>query len=540
MPYLQPRKCRLARIAEAIDANPARALVALSVLYFAVAFMQAWIRLLWFDEFITFYIAKLNSAAAVWAALARGVDPNPPLTHLLVMWSMRLFGEHEVAVRLPSLLAGWTGIVCLFYFLRRHVTALYAAAGVAYFLGTAGFTYSYDGRSYALMLASSMSSLLAWRVAVEGRRRTLATGALALALAVGISSNYYAVLAFFPIAAGELVSIIESRIVRWHIWFALAVGATPLAFYLPLIRYSIAQFSPHAWNKPHPMVMWESYEQMVAINLIPACAIFAAGLYQYATRTEPRVSQVRVLPREETVALAVLMLYPVLGYTVAVLRAGMISPRFVLPVCYGFAVATAITSFKLFSRSRIAGAALLVILTALFLAREGVFGYWFYHQRLAVYRVRDRLPATNVAVVSDSLLVLPLHYYSRPDIASRIVFPIDFTAVRKYKGEDSPEQNLWAGRSIFPVPIVPLAEFQQRSPDYLIVTTQQNWLVQKLDHDGIPAQQLAITTDTEAIGGFFPLSHGQVYYFEERDTVARLAARSHDKIPINHVPVVTK
>jgi len=487
----------------------------------AVLTTQASIRLLWFDEFITLYIAKLNSFREIWDALGRGVDPNPPLTHLLVMSSVRLFGESEIAVRLPALVAGLATIVALYVYLARRVPVVYAVIGVVYFMGTAGFDYSYESRSYALMLLFSIGSLLAWRGVCEGRYGNFAAILLAVTLAAGISSNYFAVLAFFPIAAGEATRMLRTRKVAWRVWIAMAVGASPLLVYWPMINYSIAQFSPYAWNRPQLAAIRNAYVQMVAVNLIPALAMLAVAGYTYVRRRRQHQPLTPVLPRHETIAVLTLLVYPFLGYALAVAGAGMVSPRFVLPVCIGFGIATAAGTFHALPESRRVTLALVGLLAISFVVREVAIGIWFYNQRLAVFRVRDRLPEADVIAVSDSLLVLPLHYYSTPRLASRMVFPIDFESIRRWKKSDSPEQNLWAGRDLFPVPTVPLNDFVEQSPNYLIVTTEGNWLIHKLAFDGSPAMPLNVPTDTKPVGGFFPLSHGEVHYFLSGQSVAQ-------------------
>lgn len=526
MSTLEQQKNRCAQVVESLNANSMGVYVALTAIYFAVTVTQACIRLLWFDEFITFHVAKLNGVHAIWNALANGVDPNPPLTPTLVMLSMRFFGDSELAVRLPSILAGWIGITCLYLFLSKRVSVVYTAAGVLYFMATAAFDYSFESRSYALILAFCMCSLVAWRATIESRYPKFSAVCLALSLAAGISSNYFAVLAFLPIATGELYRDVTRRKIEWKIWAALVAGAVPLLAYYPLITHAIARFAPYAWNKPRIGVIRDSYVQMVAVNLFIALVIFAIGAFVLVRRARKNQTSVSVLPAHEVIASVMLLLYPVLGYIVAVIRAGMISPRFVLPMCYGFAIAVAVISYRAFRKNYGLTVALLAVLTISFIARESVIAYFFYNQRLAVFRVRDRLPVTGVTVVSDSLLVLPLHHYSSPQVASKIVFPVDFDAIREYKREDSPEQNLWAGRFVFPVPIVPLKEFEENFPNYLIVTTQENWLLQKLAFDGNPAIQLNVETDTKAIGGFFPLSHGEVHYFERSEALAKLPART--------------
>ncbi len=507
---------RFGRAAETFEQHPAAVFTALTCFYFLITFVQASVRLLWFDEFITFYIAKLNSVRAIWHALAMGVDPNPPLSHVAEMWSMRLFGDSSLAVRLPAILASYMGLVCLWMFLRKRVPVVYAAAGILFFMATAAFDYSYESRSYPFMLGFAMLSLLAWRWTVESRHPYGSAALLALALAAGISSNYFAVLAFFPIAAGELVRNVERRRLELRVWIAMALGAVPLLLYLPLINHAIARFAPHAWNKPTFDVVPDSYTEMVEYVLIVGVALIAAAAFAWARerRTGQRLLGRDPLPRHEAVAVLTNMLYPVIGYAVAVARAGMISPRCLIPMAYGFAIASAVLGYRLFSRWRVAGIASLVLLAAWVMAREGYVADSWLLQKRSFERVQRTLPYASTIAVSDSLLVLPLYYYSKPEIAKSIVFPVDFAAIEQWKGEDSPEQNLWAGRNgVFPIPVVPLKQLEQTTPNFLIVTTKNNWLIWDFAVQGRTPHLLPIEPRAWDIGGFTPLAHGLPVYF---------------------------
>ncbi|HWR37818.1 MAG TPA: glycosyltransferase family 39 protein [Clostridia bacterium] len=505
-----------ARVADAIERNPVRTLIAISVIYFAITFIVSGFRLFWFDELITYYIAKVNNVRGIWDALSRGADPNPPLMHILVMWSMRLFGNNQIAARLPAILAEWLGVICLFLFLRKRVPVVYAAAGVFFFIATRAFDYAYESRSYALTLGFAMLSLVLWRSAVEGRHRIIASVGLAITLAAGISSNYFAVLAFFPIAVGELVRNFETRKIELRVWLALAAGGLPMLFYIPLINHAVAQFGPYAWNKPNPDFLFDSYDSMIDLVFYPALALFEAGLviYIYQRTSEGRVTP-PVLPRHELAAVMTQMAYPLIGYAIAVARAGMISPRFVLPMCYGFAIAVAVTGYRLFSRTSVGAMALLFVCFSWALARNAQSASELLEQREAFYNVQNSLPAEGTIVVSDSLLALPLYYYSPPQLSSRIVFPVDFDAIRRYKREDSPEQNLWAGRNIFPIRIQSLKGLARSTPKYVIVATRDNWLLQKLSAEGTPAEPLPIDIGSRHIGGFTPLCHGEAFLFEK-------------------------
>ena len=518
----------LDRATRAIDAHPVRVFTALSLFYVIVVLALAVIKMFWFDEFITMYIAKLGSPRAIWLALYNGADPNPPLSHLLVALSMKLFGTSQLAVRLPAIIAEWFGLAFLFAFLRKRVRTLYAACGVLFYMATHAFTYAVEARSYAFILCFAMASLWAWRRTVEGRHPARAASFLGLMLALGISSNYFAVLAFFPIAAGELTRTILRRRIDLRVWLAMAAGALPLLLYMPLVNHAIAIFAPHAWNKPTGEVIELSYTQMMQDIFYPALVLLAvATVVLIAERLSSNRGWRLSMPAHELVAVATQMAYPVLGYVLAVARAGMISPRFVLPMCYGFAIAVALAGHRLFSRWAFTSLVFLIVCLGYAVSRNSITGFDYQMQREALYRLRDSLPATGTIAVSDSLLALPLYHYSPSKIAKRIVFPIDFEAIRRYKKEDSPEQNLWAGRNLYPIPILPLWQFEQQYPGYTVVTTQDNWLLQTLNEEGTPAHQLPIESHSRDLVTFTPLCHAEPHFYEFGDRMATAEAREH-------------
>lgn len=540
-----PQRSRFAHFCQrtegTINAHSGVVLISICTFAFAVLTAQSLNKLMWFDEFITFYIAKLGSLHAVWSALARGTDPNPPLSHWLASLSIRLFGANSFSTRLPFMLAGVAALFALFTSLRRRIPPLYAAAGVLFFMSTAAFDYFFEARSYALTLVFSALSLMLWQEATEGDWPRLSSVALGIVLAAGISSNYFAVLAFFPIAAGELVRNISQRRLEWRVWIALAVSGSTLFFYLPLIHRAVATFSPYAWNKVDLDTVADAYLQMVdyivwLCGALVVARTFTARCVVPATPSGERsflghswdvvrhtffVNRQQParwgLPWHEAVAVFFLILYPLLGYAVARIQGGMLAPRFVLPVCYGCAIAAATCGYKVFGKWPIAGLLLLATVGTWFLTREGEVASNYYDERAAFQRVLDLVPSDGTLLVSDSLLVLPMYYYAPPEIASRIVFPIDFRAIRQYKGEDSPEENLWAGRiGVFPVPIIPLNNVLDRTSSFLVVSTDDNWLLKRLEEDGDTPRQLPIFTDSRHIWAFTPLCHGPVWYFRNR------------------------
>jgi hypothetical protein len=205
---------RLSVIAEnAIDHYPKWAFTSVSMLYFLVFIVLSYFKLLWLDELITLHIARLGTVSSIWHALALGADPNPPITVLLVRASESIFGAHELAYRLPAAIGYWVGLLSLFLYLRRYLRSIWALCGTVLSMTMAAFDYSYESRSYGVIYGLAMLGFLCWSYSEESNRtakaRLLAAVGMTFALTVGISTNYFAVLALLPIAAGEVVRTIE-------------------------------------------------------------------------------------------------------------------------------------------------------------------------------------------------------------------------------------------------------------------------------------------------------------------------------------------
>ncbi len=564
-----------------LDAHPVGAFASLTVLFFVVFFTQSAFKLMWLDEFITLHLAKLNNLHDLWHALAVGADPNPPVTYILVHWCRQMFGEHEWAYRLPAALGCWIGLVSLFAFLKRRVCGTWAIFGCLVWMSMAAFDYSFESRSYGIFYGLAMVAFFCWTATVEPARsaglRWIALVGMTLALAAGISTNYFAVLAFLPPAVAELVRTVvrmqgarrvgamelNERTQRrslvsaidLRVWVAFAVAALPLLAYRPLIAHSIAQFAPYAWNKVSIDQVFDSYTEMVEIILYPILALLVLG--GVVLFTKERVRRVcrecrrRLLPRwasemfapqrgrapilpYEAAGVFVFMAYPICGYIIASIRGGMLSPRFVIPVCYGFAIAAAIVSRYLFRNMRNAPVVLICIACAWFLSREAVVGYWYKQQKDSfntlvggLEQAQHKMPAGCPIVIADPLLALSFQHYAPNDLVRRVVFPVDFPAIRYFRKDDSPEENLWAGRDVlYSMRIVPLAEFQESSGPYLIVAGKKNWLLKDLRKHRYDFARIPVDTRAAELGGFTPLAHGKPeFYAAQGDQTAKRSLR---------------
>lgn len=491
-----------------VDQHGRFALGALISFYLAIVVAQATFKLLWADELITFYISRQPGTRGVWRALVAGTDPNPPLMHALVKWSTALLGGNALGMRLPAILCVLLAIVAMSWMLQRWVRPAFALAGVLAFMATRGFDYAYDARSYAPMMGFAMASLALWMLASDssGRRRIWALVGMAVALALGISSNYYCVLGFCPIAVGEIVAW------RWRpaVWVAMAVASLPLIAYLPLIRHNIAEFGPHAWNPPQvSMVAW-SY-----LGLVEGIFWPVLGLGVWAVWRRQKAISLGIL-RAETAALGVVLIYPFLGFAIAVCGARMISPRCVAPVCCGFGLAAGLLGQRAFGASRRAGLAFVLALVVWVSTREWVCANILLEQKQAFLRLAEATShaGNGVILAGDSLFVLPFYYYSDGETRRRILFPVDFDAIHQFEADDSGEQNLWAGREIvFPFQIAALRKGAALRQGDVLVARPDGWLARSLEYRGdgpyrTGEQVVYGSADWYRVGGVFtPMAH---------------------------------
>jgi Dolichyl-phosphate-mannose-protein mannosyltransferase len=541
------------RIWSAINRNSGRVFAALVCLYFIIACGQAATKLLWGDELITLAIARQGSFRGIWRALALGTDPNPPLMHWMVMASTNIFGQSAFAVRLPAILCVLLAIVSLWIILRRWLSPGYAAVGVLAFMATRGFDYAYDARSYAPLMGFAMASLAFWLAACDnadarrGWPRMLSLAGMAAALALGLSSNYYGVLAFFPIAAGEAVRTFRVRRIEPGAWIAMTVAALPLLAYLPLIHHNIAEFAPYAWNRPQIGMVVDSYIELVEGIFWP---VLGFALYftwrrfiqspaiplPAASRTKPPVQT------HEVVALITLTLYPVLGFCIATGGAGMVSPRCVAPVCCGFGIATALLARRILGGRGQAGVLLLAIALLWVVTRESVCAVLLTQQRSAFLLLRDQVARESgdrPIVVTDSLFALPLAHYSPQGMRARMVFPIDFAAIHRTEADDSGEQNLWAGRGgIFPIRIVAYDPAIIAVPELMVISRHHGWLPELLTRDGFTLSAEGLTWPQaytwQRLGGVFtPLAHEQTRILDAVVSDKQLTNNPNNYIMIN-------
>ena len=127
---------------------------------------------IWLDEGYTIRFASYDLKRIFFLQ-----DTSPPLYYILMHYWIRLFGESEFSIRLPSLLFGILAIIMI-YRLGSAIFDREAALIGSLLLGLSVFhlAHSQDARSYSLAVLMSLASMYYFlRVLVRQDLRTVAS-----------------------------------------------------------------------------------------------------------------------------------------------------------------------------------------------------------------------------------------------------------------------------------------------------------------------------------------------------------------------------
>jgi hypothetical protein len=481
------RPAALRLLGERVEAGLRRAnfwlLAVFSVAYFAGTFLLACRKPIWYDEFFTLRLAQLPHLTDLWQALAEGTDLNPPLSFLAVRVCRTVLGDSAWSARLPAAAGVWVLCLCLFRFVARRGSLLFAWVALLLPLTTVIAPYAYEARPYGLVLGFCGLSLVCWQAAAEGQRRGPALAGLALALAAALWSHYYAVLLLAPLALGEGVRTRDRRRVDWPVWAAFGAAALSLGLLWPLV-VGAQPFASGFWARP----LWSAVKYAYLLLLLPIQTPLLLALVALVLYPEhARAARAGGPPRHEMAAALGLVSLPLLGVLLGKCVTGVYTFRYVLPVVAGVSLVVAFIACRRSGRCPLLGGALVLCL----LIFAGVRGYR-EHDRLT--REPDRIVATcNYLGAGNSgglpiavacpLPFLELVQHAPAELASRLVYLRDPGASRHCLGEDTAELALGHLRRWAPVNVVDAGDFLAGHRQFLVYG-DGGWLRSALEAAG--------------------------------------------------------
>jgi hypothetical protein len=419
-----------------------------SVAYFAATTLLAGRGILFTDELVTLYMAKLPSAIALWEALSDGADTLPPMGHYTTRVAIQLLGDSHVAIRLPAILGYWLMSVCIYLFVRAYTPVTYAGVAMLTPLSTMAYggegvgPYAYFARPYGLMLGFGAAVLLCWQRACEGRYRLWWLIGLALSLAAALASHWYAVLVLIPLGLGELVRLRARRRPDGPMWAALALGMASLLAFLPMIRNARTYQPVMSKGVVGVTAVVDAYQALLngtsplflAILLILA---WLASGSSNAGRDNRRAGNSRI-PSEVLAALVGLLLTPVSGAILASAITGVYSPRYMLLAVIGIAIGVGLATQRLGGWRRTTGIILL--------ATAGSASLFQIYQSKIALRERSAIveraglfailgcstaleDSEEPIVVTDVHSYYILQHYASATLAKRLVYLTEYNAL---------------------------------------------------------------------------------------------------------------
>ncbi|MGH3860743.1 glycosyltransferase family 39 protein [Actinokineospora sp.] len=202
---------------------------------------------LWFDETYSVFVASLPIGRLLTITALN--DAHPPLYYLMLHVWMRLFGDGEIAVRLPSMIFSVAVVLVTWLFGRRLVgpaAALVAAALVA--IAPSQVAAGQEARMYGLLSLTALCSWWALWTAVEAERPR-AWFAYVAATAAMVFGHYYG---FFVIASQAIYLVWRRPAARvWQKW--VIAGAGVVVVLLPWLPAMVGQISSgRAWPAFRP------------------------------------------------------------------------------------------------------------------------------------------------------------------------------------------------------------------------------------------------------------------------------------------------
>ena len=426
-----------------------------SAVYLPPTLLLASRKPLWNDELFTFYIARVPKLRDIWGALLTGAEQIPPAFYWLTRVFLGNSADSHAAIRLPEILGFWLMGVCLIAIVSRRAPLAYGVVAALAPLFTGAYVYAFEARPYGVVLGLAALALVCWQRA-GARRGKLWTAGLGVTLAAAVSTHYYAVLLFVPLAAAEAIHAWLLRRVRWSVWIALALGAAPLLFYLPLIR-GARTYSGTFWARPGAGSIAEFVTFLFGQSALPLAAVLAwAGLHVLVRWKAGAPPEGRPqLPLEEVAAVLGYMALPALAVVLGKAATGAYTHRYALPAVIGVSVFGAwVLSVVFGGRSR---PALLIaaLLSCVFFARV----FWEYReisrtaaqQAAIISFLQEQTDAGLPVVVADPHLFFELSHYAPHELAGRLRYLADAKLAVRFVGTDTVDRGLLAMREWAPI-----------------------------------------------------------------------------------------
>ena len=446
----------------------------------------------WHDEIYTILVSNMGSLGEIRLGLLDGLDLQPPLNTLATRVVHQTIGAGPVRTRLAPILAFVGATALVFAIGRSRAAAPVGLASALFLCFTAAFRYGYEARGYALMVFCFSAALWSWMAAAAGRRRRLYLPLLAVSVAAGVWSHYFAALALLPIGAGELARLAQRRRVDRGVAGAL-VAAGALASPMVRLAHEASSQAATFWTRASLADIGPTYTFLLN-RAIDWPVIVAAALGIAVARAWRRTAAPEDPPRgpasHEWVALAAAALVPAGAVVLGVVASGVFSDHYAMAGVVGLSLALPMVVWWAGGRRAIAVAPLLLLLAFRF--AEGLPSAPWPGRGLAPSPALDRpllmralaAPDGLPVAVNSALPFLQLWYYAPAEQRARVRFLSSPVEALKRGPSDTTDRGLAALARWVPVPVEEFERFRRAHSEFRVYAFGGGWLIDALRASG--------------------------------------------------------
>lgn len=427
----------LARMERGIERLGGPIAGALLVLFGVWAWFDSRELRLWLDELLELRVAAAPTIAQLLSMLQGGIDTNPPLSHLLTRASLAVFGNSDVAARLPAFLGFVTMLVCLYRYCSRWLSRSYGVLAVLAIMCSPVRDYAWNARPYGLLLGLCGLALIFHREAVE-RRRTVGLLGLAVCTACLPATHWYGTLAIVPFFLVEALKAWERKKIDWALLLALAVPPLISLAALRPIWAPQRKMIAHYWGRGNLLSFNTGYTFLALDPMIYVLALLMITVALTLSSKHPAPVQESRIPSGEALLGAGFLLLPILGAVSTQFVTHAYTARYFLATAIGFALSLcyAVRRFSSFVPG------LTVILTV-------AMGLGFSRELMRVLTHPAEQLTEGAALSSEQGPILfdnegdylQVYHYS-PELRDRMWVIADPPASLKYRNYDTDDKDM--------------------------------------------------------------------------------------------------
>ncbi len=447
-------------------------------------------RALWFDEFFTYYVAQLSNPTQIVNALLAGADNNAPLDYLIRHLFMQFAGPSPLSFRFPSLVMFIVSGLFLYRFVSFRIPSLPASVAFCFPVFTLALHYSYEGRPYALLFASSAMSLYFWQQCIHKEYKIQYLLLLFLSLSLGCYSHLYGAFNYIPIVIGEVVRLYRAKTKAYWILLTVILSAVSCVFLYPIIMNSL-KYTHSFWAIPYISAPFNAYGSLLP-NISYAAAIIIIvviplSLYSQRSRVTGCTRGDAEIPIYELVASITLCLLPVFEYIAALMVTNAFAPRFFIMSVSGLSILVAYACNLVGKRNYIIGIILVtcIMLTGAFNITK-LLGSKSGLEKSIDGKMMAFIESSELPVIiSHSHKYLHYDHYLPNKLRGKIAYVSDSKNSIKYLGYNTSEIALQGLRKIRDLNIYSVESFYGKNKEYYVLTSnfRDGWLIRKISDD---------------------------------------------------------